>query len=43
VKNFCEYHGKNYKILEEFKVWVTLHIYWILIFTITCLANLESI
>ncbi|TRZ06449.1 hypothetical protein HGM15179_020658 [Zosterops borbonicus] len=19
VKNFCEYHGKNYKILEEFK------------------------
>nr|XP_025976387.1 von Willebrand factor C domain-containing protein 2-like isoform X3 [Dromaius novaehollandiae] len=20
VKNFCEYHGKNYKILEEFKV-----------------------
>lgn len=21
VKNFCEYHGKNYKILEEFKVW----------------------
>lgn len=34
VKNFCEYHGKNYKILEEFKVWVTLHIYWILIFTV---------
>lgn len=22
VKNFCEYHGKNYKILEEFKVWI---------------------
>uniref|UniRef100_A0A8C0EBD5 von Willebrand factor C domain containing 2 like n=1 Tax=Bubo bubo TaxID=30461 RepID=A0A8C0EBD5_BUBBB len=21
VKNFCEYHGKNYKILEEFKNW----------------------
>uniref|UniRef100_A0A8C2R312 VWC2L-like N-terminal domain-containing protein n=1 Tax=Capra hircus TaxID=9925 RepID=A0A8C2R312_CAPHI len=20
VKNFCEYHGKNYKILEEFKL-----------------------
>lgn len=23
VKNFCEYRGKNYKILEEFKVWKT--------------------
>ncbi|POI30687.1 hypothetical protein CIB84_005562 [Bambusicola thoracicus] len=26
VKNFCEYHGKNYKILEEFKGSMLLHI-----------------
>lgn len=33
VKNFCEYRGKTYKILEEFKVRLKIQT-WILIFNI---------